>query len=739
MGRFRLDAQGVWDGGDCRLTRPRRSARLSRAPLLCALVRCTAAALMLALAPIEPAQGGAPDHRAHSWLRHLLGMHANQQQNQRRHDRLAELSLAELGSIEVTTVSKEPEQVWRTPAAVFVLTQEDIRRSGATSIPEVLRLVPGVEVGRIDSNKWSIGIRGFQGRFSRDVLVLIDGRSVFNSLVGGVYWEVQDVLLEDVDRIEVIRGPGGTIWGADAVNAVINIITKRAKETQGGLVQVGGGNVDQALPFFRYGGGKGKSLNYRIYGKGFSRGPEFHPDHHNFDRWQMGQAGFRADWDSHRDNLTVEGGLYDADDGQRLKIGSYSPPFSRDVEREAELWGGSLLVHWQRNLSQGSDVQVLAYYDRSYRHEADYEDSRDRLDLDFIHHLALSRRQDFIWGLEARADAADDPTIVPTILITPSRTSSRLYSAFVQDTILIGNQFSLTLGSKLWHATGSSVEAEPTLRLLWTASPRQSLWAAVTRAVATPSQIEQGVQLTGLLANSNPPVFFRLIGNHAFSSERMIGYEAGYRSLLKPSLYLDLAAFHNHYGDLESAEPGKPFLEASHGRHVVVPFFLSNGLKGTTDGFEIAPQWRAASWWQIKGSYSYLHMDLQRKPGSLDPGTAARTEGQSPHHQWRLESWLSLPKGFEFDQAYRYVSALPAEVSSDAGRVMSVPAYGTASVRLGWEPTRHIELSVTGDNLLQPRHVEFRGDPGPLVGLKRSLYGQISLRWEGERKLPSER
>src|SRR6267154_1732157 len=250
------------------------------------------------------------------------------QSNQNPPANLKQLSLEQLGNVEVTTASKEPEQVWRTPAAIYVITQEDIRRSGATSIPEILRLAPGLEVARTDSDHWAVGVRGFGGQFSKSLLMMIDGRSVYSPLFAGVYWQVQDTLLEDIERIEVIRGPGGTIWGANAVNGVINIITKSTKDTHGMLVSMSGGNVDQGIAEVRVGGGNGKGFDYRVYGKGFIRGPQYHPDGHLFDDWRMGQAGFRADWDRHhRETLTLQGDLYNGDAGQSQGVSSYSPPF----------------------------------------------------------------------------------------------------------------------------------------------------------------------------------------------------------------------------------------------------------------------------------------------------------------------------------------------------------------------------------------------------------------------------
>jgi len=634
------------------------------------------------------------------------------------------MSLSELGNLKVTTVSKEPEEVWRTPAAIYVITQEDIRRSGATSIPEVLRLAPGVEVARIDSDHWSVGIRGFGNELSRSLLVLIDGRSVYTPLFAGVYWEVQNLPLEDVDRIEVIRGPGGTIWGSNAVNGVINIITKKAKDTHGALVSIGGGNVDQGTGEFRYGGGNGKGFDYRLYGMGFSRGSELHLDHDPFDKWQTGQAGFRTDWDmqSHG-TLTVQGDIYKGDDGERVSVASYSPPFRNTVDSNAAVSGGNLLGHWKRELGVGSDVQIMAYFDRTSRMEPQFGEIRDTLDVDFLHHLTLPYHQDFLWGLGARWSPSDFIQLVPTINFTPHQQTDKLYSAFAQDEIpIVENQLSLTLGSKLEHNIYTGFEVEPSARLLWTPTPRQTVWASVTRAVRTPSRVDEDVELTALLL-PNPLAFLQVVGNGHFFSEQLIGYEAGYRGLVTPKFYMDIATFHNDYNYLFSfgfqnatvsveTSPPPP--------HLLLMFPIVNGIQGTTDGFEVAPDWRPERWWELKGSYSYLHMDLRRRPGNLDKGNVLADEGSSPQHQVVIQSLFNLPKHFEFDQTYRYVSALPA---------LSVPSYGTADLRLGWRPTQHVEFSLSGQNLLQPQHVEFVSDPGLPVEIMRSAYGKVTFRW----------
>ena len=633
--------------------------------------------------------------------------------------RLTQVSLEQLGQIEVTTASKEPVKASRTPAAIYVVTQEDIRRSGATSIPEALRLVPGVEVARIDSNTCSLGVRGFGSALSRSVLVLIDGRTVYTPLFAGVYWQVQDTLLEDVERIEVIRGPGGTIWGANAVNGVINIITKSAKDTHGTLVSTGGGNLDQGFAHFRYGAGNDNGFNYRIYGKAFTRGPQFHQDGHLFDDWRMGQTGFRADRERHqRDTLTLQGDLYSGDAGQSLAINSYSPPFMALVEQNAELGGGNLLGRWKRTLGEGSDVQVQTYYDRTNRRQANFAESRDTFDIDFIHHLTLPFRQDFLWGLGARLSSGNATEVVSTVVFTPNHFTDKLYSGFVQDEIaIVRNQLSLTMGSKFLHNIYSGFEVEPSVRVLWTPNPRQTVWAAVTHAERTPSRVEEDLQLTGI-ASPNPLTFYRIVGDRGFTAENLIGYEAGYRSLVKPKFYVDIAGFYNNYNDLLSIEPGTPFSETSPPpTHTVVPIFFRNGLLGNTSGFEIAPDWTPTSRWRLKGSYSYLYMDLKKRAGSLDTTTASSTQGSSPHHQIVIQSSFDLPKKLQFDQTFRYVSALPAQ---------QVGAYATADVRFSWRAFRSVELSVAGQNLLQPHHAEFGGDPGSLVGIKRSVYAKIT-------------
>lgn len=636
---------------------------------------------------------------------------------------LKQLSLEQLGDVEVTTASKEPEEVWKTAAAIYVLTNEDIRRSGATSIPEVLRLVPGVQVSRIDNDHWAVGIRGFADQFSKSMLVMVDGRSLYTPLFAGVYWALQDgILLEDVERIEVIRGPGATIWGANAVTGVINIITKSAKQTHGALASTGGGNVDQGIGGFRYGAGNGSNLDYRMYGKGFSRGAGFHSDEQGFDTWRMGQLGFRTDWDVRsNDHLTIQGDMYKGGVGEAVGFGSFTPPQQIISDQAVAVSGGNLLARWRHDLREGSDIQLQAYYDRTYALAPHYQETRNTFDVDFIHHLTLGTRQNFIWGLGARFSPSEFVQTIPTLDFVPHDIANNVYSGFVQDEIaIVPNKFSLTVGSKLEHNNYTGFEFQPSIRGLWSITPRQTFWAAVTRAVRTPSRIEEDFHLIDF-GIANPLVYVGIDGNRQLSSERLIGYEAGYRTLVTPKFYVDIAVFHNDYNDLISLGAAVLTVDPTPTPlHFTIRLPYVNGLRGSTDGFEVAPDWKPAAWWQMKATYSYLNLNLESKPGVVDGGGyVTQDEGSSPHNQVTFQSRFNLPKGFAFDQTYRYVSALPAQL---------VKSYSTADVHFAWRATRQVELSVAGENLFQPQHPEFSHDISPLVGIKRSIYGQITWR-----------
>jgi iron complex outermembrane recepter protein len=645
------------------------------------------------------------------------------QDNQNPPANLKQLSLEQLGDVEVTTVSKEPEKVQQTPAAVYVLTQEDIRRSGATSIPEALRLVPGVEVAQVDSDHWSISIRGFAGQFSKSLLVLIDGRSVYTPLFSGVYWNVQNLMLEDVERIEVVRGPGGTIWGANAVNGVINIITKSAKDTQGELATAGGGTVDQGTGGVRYGGSVGKNFDYRIYGMGFIRGAEYHSDGDGFDDWRVRQSGFRTDWKmGDNDTLTVQGDIYGGLTGERVSIATSNPPAELFPDDTAYVSGGNIVARWQHNLSEGSDIQIQTYFDRTNFQDVELGETRDTFDVDLIQHQRIHSNQELTWGLGARISPSNFIQTSPGVNFLPNQQTDTIYSGFAQYEIPIIDKVTLTAGTKLEHNNFSGFEYQPSVRLLWAPTPRQSFWVAATRAVRTPSRLDQDVQFAIFITDTPPPaIYFDIEGDPNFVSEKLYSWEAGYRTSITSHFYLDFAAFYNVYHDLQNYGPlsivAQPTPPPAH-YAIVVPY--ANGIEGNTTGGEIAPDWQITPWWQVRASYSFLRMNLRDAPGFTNVGSLLSSyEGSSPRHVGVVQSLVNLPKRFELDLMYRVTTGLTAQ---------AVPTYQTGDVRLGWHFGEHAEFSVVGQNLMQPCHTEFGGDPGPLVGIKRSVYGKITLR-----------
>ncbi|MBL8214773.1 MAG: TonB-dependent receptor [Bryobacterales bacterium] len=638
---------------------------------------------------------------------------------------LKRLSLEELSQLEVTSPAKTPVEVRRVPMAIFVITSEDIRRSGVASIPEALRLAPGVEVARIEGSKWSVGIRGFGSRLSRSVLVLMDGRTVYTTFFAGTYWEVQDTVLEDIDRIEVIRGPGGTVWGPNAVNGVINIITKRAAETQGSFATISAGNVWNGILQYRYGGKAGDRLHYRVYGKGFSRGPQHHSDGRRFDDWRGAQTGFRLDWDrTDTSKLTFQGDLYKQEAGQRVNLVSYTQPFTQFVEADADLSGGNLNLRWSQTLRRGAVLQLQSFYDRTNRLEPNFGERRDTVDLDFVVRESPWRRRHVVsWGAGIRASNGRALEVTSGLTFDPISRTDHLLTGFLQDEIsLVPDRLSLTAGTKILRTNFEPFAIEPSARLLWTPNASQTVWAAVTRAVRTPSRVEHDFFLSGYIG-SGPgglPFFGRFDANRDFKSERMNGYEAGARQLLRRNLFVDVAFFHNRYTDLFSQDiTGSAFVEQTPlSTHLLLPLRFGNGLEGAATGGEIAPEWRPREYWQLRGSYSYLALDLRRGPGSLDIGTAPFTEGSSPAHRVIAQSLLQLGKNFELDATARYVSALA---------LRGVDSYTTVDARFGWRPTASVDISLVGRNLLQPHHVEFPADPGPNIGIRRALFVRLTL------------
>jgi iron complex outermembrane recepter protein len=631
--------------------------------------------------------------------------------------KLRGMSLEEVLNQPVTTVSRGEEPALRVPAAIHVITQDDIHRSGATSIPEVLRLAPGLQVARINAGIWAIGTRGFADRLARSMLVLIDGRPVYSPLFAGTYWETQDFLLDDIERIEVIRGPGGTLWGANAVNGIINIITKSAKNSAGLIARLATGSEDRALVGLRYGGTFG-DWDYRVYGKVVNKASQFHADGLDFDGLRGVHGGIRADRTFAGGRmLTVHGDAYGIRLGQRETLTSYTAPFSEVSSVDSPLSGANILTRWNEPIGPQSSFQLQASYARTNRDERPVGEKRDTVDIDFQHTPAPWRAHQLVWGLGYRVTSG---RIRATALsaFNPATRTDRLFSGFLQDEVSIDDRWRLTVGTKFEHNDYSGAELQPSARLLWSAHRDHTLWWSVTRAVRTPSRVETDYTTTSLL-NPTTPLFVRLLPNPEFKPERLIAYETGYRVRPVGPLYVSLAGFYNRLEDVLSTEilPAVAEPPVSPVR-VIVPVIFANGLEGESYGGEISADVRPAPWWRVTGNYSYVRIQLARLPGSLDGSQERRNEGLSPRHQVRLHTSLDLARRWSVDADVRHVSALPAA---------PLPSYTTADARLAVRLTPRLELAIVGQDLMKAHHVEWPST-GANIAIQRRAY--INLTWQ---------
>jgi iron complex outermembrane receptor protein len=592
----------------------------------------------------------------------------------------------------VSTVSRQESTVGKSPAAVFVITQEMIRRSGATSIPEVLRMAPGVEVAHINANTWAISIRGFNGAFAGKLLVQIDGRTVYRQAFNGVFWDVQDVVLQDVERIEVIRGPGATVWGANAVNGVINIITKQAKDTQGALVYGGTGTEEQGFSTIRYGGKIGDDFHWRAYGKqferdgGYSEGPEF-------DDWRQAHVGYRCDWTpSQDDHITFQGDYLDGESGTDQAVTFATPPFERQLRYNVQNSGQNHLLRWSRVLDEDSDWAVQAYYDELERSGLTVLDAQKTADLDFQYRFPMGERHNVICGAGYRH--IDDQLVghLPFALNwDPQFRSTNLYSCFVQDEITLHEDlWYLTAGSKFQHNFFSGFEAQPSVRLLCTPSERESIWAAVSRAVRTPSRGDQDLVIHGA-TSPFAPVFVGITGSDSVASEELYAYELGYRAQPVDAFSWDLALFYNNYENLIGVIPaGAPFFDPTV-PGLIIPLEFSNSLSADGYGGELSSTCELTPAWRLYGAYSLLYLDVHAPAGDS-------TEGSSAHNRVYLRSAWDLSEQWELDLIGRYVDNLPA---------LGVSSYTTMDTRLAWRPNKNFEWAIVGRNLLDDRHLEF--------------------------------
>jgi iron complex outermembrane receptor protein len=629
---------------------------------------------------------------------------------------LKRMSLEDLLDLQITTVSKRPEPTSDVPAAVFVITQDDIRRSGATSLPEALRLAPGIQVAQMDGGKWATGVRGFSDRLSRAMLVLIDGRSVYSPLFAGTYWEVQDVMLEDVERIEVTRGPGGTLWGANAVNGIINIVTMAAARTQGTLASVEAGGYGHAGGAFRFGGQADQgAFNYRIYGKGVQLEHQKRSSASVEDQAARVQVGGRADWNLPGQRLfTLQGDAYRERLGETAQQSFYTAPFQTVAPVEAPLSGGNVLGRISGGLGQHADFQLQAYYDRSTRDEVPVGEQRDTVDVDYQQTQHQWPRHQVTFGGGYRVSTGRI-TAVSTSAFTPGTRTDNLFSAFAQDEItLVHDRLRASVGAKVEHNAYSGVELQPSVRLLWTLSPRHSLIGSVTRAVRTPSRVETDYSTT-TLASPNGPVFVRLVPNPDFVSEELVASELGYRVRPIAPVYLTVSGFYNALDHILSTDLATPYVEGTApAARIILPVTFGNGLHGESHGLEATADVRPRAWLRTTANYSYLKVSVSRNPGSTDVSQEARYEGITPRHQVQAQVALDLSRRVTADWMVRHASRLAQG---------PVPAYTTSTVRVGWRLTPALELSLVGDNLNRATHLEWPGGEP----VQRS--GYVKLTW----------
>ena len=600
---------------------------------------------------------------------------------------LKQMSIDDLANLEVSIVSGRPERLADAAAAVFVVTAEDIRRSGATTLAEVLRLVPGLAVGRIDTGMWAVSARGFQNQFANKLLVLIDGRSVYTPLFSGVHWESQDIVLQDIERIEVVRGPGATTWGANAVNGVINILTKRAEDTQGTYVGAVAGDRQRQL-VARQGGRLGESGAYRLYAK-LHQEDEL-PSAPGFDDsvapWKGGRAGFRADWRHGESDLMAQG------------------EFFREIPDDRDPTGAYLLGRWEHRADDGSVDTLKGYYYRFDTKSYLLDQLEDTLDLEYRRQFAPLGRHSLIAGAGYRWIRSDIEPKEEYQVREPVRTD-QLFSAFVQDDIrLIDDELYLTLGAKLEHNDYTGFEVQPSARLRWSSAEGQTLWAAVSRAVRTPSRAEHDMTLNNQIDEvavpflGRVPLWVNLSGNPDMEAEDLVAYEAGYRWQVSPRLNVDASLFLNDYDRLRSVElAGSPDLILLPSPRLIQQAVVGNRLQGRTYGLELAADYQPRDWWRLQGAYSWLRMDLKLDPGSTDT-FSEEAERESPVNQLTLRSAMDLGNNFEFDLWLRYVDDIPA---------FAIGSYLTLDARLGWRAAKHFDLSLVGRNLLDPRHGEY--------------------------------
>lgn len=648
---------------------------------------------------------------------------------------LGKLSIEQLLNLEVTSVAKRPQTVGDSAAAISVITQEEIRRSGATTIPELLRLVPGLQVARVNSNTWAISARGFNLVFADKLLVLIDGRSVYSPLFSGVYWDIQDTLLEDIERIEVIRGPGATLWGANAVNGVINIITKPSAETQGVLLSGGGGDEELGFGNARYGGALGEDTHYRVYAKHFVRDDFVSPEGQDAaDGWLGQRGGFRVDSQITSDDfLTVQGdGYYGESEGSSTLV-FLEPPYQLDQQDTNYLAGGNGLTRWTRDLGDSSQLQLQLYYDRTDRSQLLGSQSIDIYDLELQHQLSPFENHQLIWGAGYRTMHDLIKGNGGTFFLPESRDFD-LVSGFAQDEIkFFEDKLRLTLGSKIEHNDFTGVELQPNIRALANLSDAISVWGAVSRAVRTPNRANSDVRTPlqscpGGLTQECPGVpnlttVFQVTGNRAVDAEELLAYELGYRQQVTPQITLDVATFFNRYRSLVSTNPAEPVIASEPVPHLLVPILFGNEDDADAYGVELSADYRPNDWWRVSAGYAFVNIEFD-EGGIIGDGDGPDKEAETPENHLIARSLMTLPGNLEFDSVLRFVDRLPI-----SGR--QIDSYFELDLRLGWRADKNLDIEIVGQNLLHNQHSEFVSEfvDRSVTDIERGVFGKVTWRY----------
>jgi iron complex outermembrane recepter protein len=612
--------------------------------------------------------------------------------------RVADASLEDLLAVEVTSVSKNEEALFRAPSAIAVLTGEDIRRAGATSVPEALRLVPGVQVATIDGGKWAVTARGFNTFYANKLLVLVDGRSIYNATTSGVHWSMQDVPVDEIERIEVIRGPGAALWGANAMNGVINIITKPARLTQGGTATVSTGSLDRGSISARYGDRLGDESYFRVYSTYTSLGATRSNDGSSAaDAIRVGHAGFRVDTRvNSRDSITAAVSFSKGEIGQRQAVlTGILPPVVTMSTRPTFASGAAALVRWDRTLSSQSDFFVQATFDRSSRDETTAELREGTVNLEFQHHLHAGRH-DMVWGFGQRL-SSDDVSGSLAFSMVPAARRVTLTNAFAQNSItLVPDVLTATIGSKFEYSTAVGANAQPSVRVSYSPARRHNLWTAISHAVRTPSRLEQAMQSNfGAIQTDELPIVLRASGHSDVDAEHVTAYEAGYRVQLARRVHFDAATFYNRYHDLLQFAPYTLVEFVPAPVHLVVGQRYVNSDGAESYGAEALVRVQPLRRWMVEAAVTRLTAHIEGDLASISSTEAIN--GSSPTWQWHTASRLTLARNVDADATFYRVGAVIAAAA---------PAYHRLDLRLGW--TRGpLGFSVAGQNLLHADHLEF--------------------------------